>query len=81
MTNQPTTEAERSRRYRDRKRGGPKRTPAGCPSLAASIRHRKTGSVCADPAGCDAAIRAYWRANAAAARARRATTTTATAAT
>lgn len=35
--------AERSRRYRDRKRGTPPRTPAPCGTTAAYARHLRHG--------------------------------------
>ena len=36
-----TTPAERSRAYRDRKRGTPPRTPAPCGTMAAYRRHER----------------------------------------
>ncbi len=36
-----STPAERSRAYRDRKRGGPARTPQPCGTLAAYRRHER----------------------------------------
>ena len=38
-----TTPAERSRAYRDRKRGGAPRTPAPCGTTAAYARHLRNG--------------------------------------
>lgn len=38
-----TTPAERSRAYRDRKRGGAPRTPAPCGTTAAYARHLRHG--------------------------------------
>jgi len=46
--------AERSRAYRDRKRGGPPRTPAPCGTPAAYRRHVNAGED-----ACDA-CRAAW---------------------
>ena len=38
-----TSPAERSRAYRDRKRGTPPRTPAPCGTIAAYARHLRNG--------------------------------------
>lgn len=35
--------ADRSRRYRDRIRGGPPRTPKPCGTVAAARRHQRAG--------------------------------------
>lgn len=43
-----TTPAERSRTYRDRKRGGPPRKPKPCGTVAAARRHQRAGeALCA----------------------------------
>jgi hypothetical protein len=50
------TDAQRAKRYRDRKRGGPPRQLEPCPSVAAYRRHGRKGgegwAACTDPAGC-----------------------------
>ena len=51
------TPAERSRRYRDNRRGRPPRNPAPCPSVAAAKRHLRNGEPM-DPA-CAEALRLY----------------------
>jgi hypothetical protein len=56
MTLTPATYA---RRYRDRKRGGPPRTPQPCGTRAAATRHRRRGEPLCD--ACIAAERAYMR--------------------
>jgi hypothetical protein len=53
------TAASDSRAYRDRKRGGPPRTPAPCGTPAAAKRHRRHGEPLCAP--CVAAERAYFR--------------------
>ena len=50
---------EYSRRYRDRKRGGPPRTPAPCGTRAAAARHRRRGEPL--DVACVDAERAYQR--------------------
>jgi hypothetical protein len=53
------TPAADSRRYRDRKRGKPPRTPLPCGTRAAATRHRRKGEPLCD--ACREAERAYQR--------------------
>lgn len=46
------TDAQRARRYRDRRRGGPPRELEPCPSPAAYARHVRAGETPCD--GCKA---------------------------
>lgn len=51
------TDAERSRVYRDRKRGKPARTPSPCGTYAAARRHIRKGEPLDDQ--CRQALSAY----------------------
>lgn len=53
------TDAERARRYRDKKRGGEPRVPKPCPSIAAARRHQRNGEPMCGP--CEALWREHQR--------------------
>ena len=53
------TAAERAKRYRDAKRGGPPREPAPCGTYAAARRHQRRGEPLDD--ACAEALREYVR--------------------
>jgi len=60
------SDPERSRRYRDKKRGKPPREPKPCPSYACFRRNQRRRAAgkptdCTDPEGCKQAYTDYQR--------------------